>query len=41
MKKETKRNDSGVNNIEKLLNKSIDELKAIVKLRRIKKVDKF
>ena len=35
------KNDSGVNNIEKLQNKSIDELKTIAKLRRIENRDKL
>ena len=41
MKKEPKKTDNDVNNIEKLQNKSIDELKGIAKLRRIKNRDKL
>ena len=41
MKKEQKKTDNGVNNVEKLQNKSMDELKAIAKLRRIKNRDKL
>ena len=36
-----KKTDNGVNNVEKLQNKSIDELKRIAKLRRIKNRDKL
>ena len=36
-----KKTDNGVNNGEKLQNKSIDELKGIAKLRRIKNRDKL
>ena len=39
MKKEPKKTDNSVNNVEKLQNKSIDELKGIAKLRRIKNRD--
>ena len=39
MKKEPKKNDNSVNNVEKLQNKSIDELKGIAKLGRIKNRD--
>ena len=35
MKKEFKKTDNGVNNVEKLQNKSINKLKGIAKLRRI------
>ena len=41
MKKEPKKTDNDVNNIEKLQNKSIDELKGIAKLRRIKNRNKL
>ena len=41
MKKEPKKTDNGVNNVEKLRNKSIDELKGIAKLTRIKNRDKL
>ena len=41
MKKEPKKTDNGGNNVEKLQNKLIDELKGIVKLRRIKNRDKL
>ena len=36
MKKKTKKTDNGVNNVEKLQNKSTDELKGIAEQRRIK-----
>ena len=39
MKKEPKKTDNSVNNVEKLQNKSVDELKGIAKLRRIKNRD--
>ena len=39
VKKEPKKTDNGVNNVEKPQNKSIDELKRITKLRRIKNRD--
>ena len=40
-KKEPKKTDNGVNNVEKLQNKSIDELKGIAEQRRIKNRGKF
>ena len=40
-KKLIKKNDNGVNNVEKLQNKSTDELKGIAKLRRIKNREKL
>ena len=36
-----KKTDNGMNNVEKLQNKSIDELKGIAKLKRIKNRDKL
>ena len=41
MKKEPKKTDNGVNNVENLQNKSIDELKGIAKLTRIKNRDEL
>ena len=41
MKKEPKKTDNGVNNVKKLQNKSIDELKEIARLRRIENRDKL
>ena len=41
MKKTPQKTDNSVNSVERLQNKSIDELKGNAKLRRIKNRDKF